>query len=128
MKKLLPKQYAKVLYELTDGLSGKELSDAIATFAKFLKKQRVTSKLPHIVDAFEAYVKERQGIQSLKITSAQELSSTLVKKIADSFGKDTEVETSEDEELIGGVVVRNGNTIFDGSVRTQIEQLSRSLN
>jgi len=127
MKKLLPKQYAKILHELADGRTGKELSEAVAVFAGFIKKQRVVSRLPHIIEAFEVYAKEKQGIQSLSITSAQKLSDALVKKIADTFGKNTEVETSEDAALIGGVVVRNGNTIFDGSVKTQIEQLSRTL-
>ena len=127
MAKLLPKQYAKILYELTDGKSGTELEASVEEFVRFLIEQRALSKKEYLMKAFKEYAKLQQGIQKIVITSARELSGTMITEISALFGKKVEVETAIDTSLIGGVVVRSGDSIMDASVKSQLEQLQRQL-
>lgn len=124
---MLPKQYAKVLYELTNGKEGSELEKSVEEFVKFLIDERVLSKKEYLMKAFKEYAKLQQGIQKIVITSARELSDMMVQEIAGLFGKKVEVETTIDESLIGGVIVRSGDNIMDASVKSQLEQLQRQL-
>lgn len=127
MAKMLPKQYAKVLYELTEGKKGSDLEKAVGEFVKFLIEERALSKKEYLMKAFKEYAKLQQGIQKIVITSARELSDNMVKEITGLFGKKVEVETKIDKSLIGGVVVKSGDSIIDASVKSQLEQLQRQL-
>lgn len=127
MGKLLPKQYAKILFELTDGKSGTDLEQAVEQFVSFLIEKRVLTKKTYLMQAFREYAKLQQGIQKIVITSARELSKKMIEEISAVFGKKVEVETTIDSSLIGGVVVRSGDTILDASVKTQLEQLQKQL-
>lgn len=124
---MLPKQYAKVLYELTEGKKGSDLEKAVGEFVKFLIEERALSKKEYLMKAFKEYAKLQQGIQKIVITSARELSDNMVKEITGLFGKKVEVETKIDKSLIGGVVVKSGDSIIDASVKSQLEQLQRQL-
>ncbi|PIR75904.1 MAG: ATP synthase F1 subunit delta [Candidatus Magasanikbacteria bacterium CG_4_9_14_0_2_um_filter_42_11] len=124
---LLPKQYARILFELTDGKSGDDLELSVETFVKFLIEERALSKKEYLMKAFKEYAKLQQGVKKIVITSARELSEKITEEIALIFGKKVEVETKIDTTLIGGIVVRTGDTIFDASVKSQLEQLQRQL-
>jgi F-type H+-transporting ATPase subunit delta len=125
MPKLLPQQYAKVLYELTK--DAENVDDAITTFIQFLKKEQAVKKVPHIMKYFEAYAKEQEGIAQIHVTGARDLSDKVLKEVGDAFGSNTEVTTEVDPAIIGGVVVRSKNTILDGSIKTQLELLKREM-
>lgn len=127
MGKLLPTQYAKILFELTDGKSGKELGQSVEQFVTFLIEKRVLTKKVYLMQAFKEYAKLQQGIQKIVITSARELSKKMIDEISAMFGKKVEVEVAIDTSLIGGVVVRSGDTILDASVKTQLAQLQKQL-
>lgn len=126
-KSLLPAQYAKILFALTEGKSGSELERATQAFVSFLINERALSKKEYIMQAFSEYAKEQQGIKKIVITSARDLSKQVVTEIAHLFGKQTEVETAIDPRLIGGVIVRTGDTVIDASVKGQLEQLQTQL-
>ncbi len=123
---MIPLQLGKVLYKLTKGLKGKELEAAITQFAELLQKEQMTSKLPYILDAFEEVANKEEGVTALTVSTAQPVSKDVIKKIEAQFGNVSETTTLVDESLIGGVVVRAGNTILDGSVKTQLKELERS--
>ncbi|PIR03382.1 MAG: ATP synthase F1 subunit delta [Candidatus Magasanikbacteria bacterium CG11_big_fil_rev_8_21_14_0_20_43_7] len=127
MAKLLPKQYAKILFELTDGKSGEALEQSVQSFVAFLMRERALSKKTYLMNAFREYAKLQEGIQKIAITSARELSGKMIKEISELFGKKVEVETKIDTSIMGGVIVRSGDTILDASVKTQLQQLQRQL-
>jgi len=85
-----------------------------------------------ILSRFIELVNKRKGIVSAKIVTAAPLDRDGIGRIEERLGKITgktvvadTVET--DEELLGGMVVSVGNTIYDGSVRTQLEEMRRRL-
>jgi F-type H+-transporting ATPase subunit delta len=101
---------------------------------KLLMLLAETGKLHYLPDLAEAY-RERllahHNIVRAEVTSAAPLSPEKTKALADSLsqvtGKKVELSTSVDPDLLGGVVARIGSTVYDGSVKTQLEQLRKEL-
>jgi F-type H+-transporting ATPase subunit delta len=52
----------------------------------------------------------------------------LVTALKTRLGRNVQVSTSVDESLIGGVLVRAGDTVIDGSVRGRLNRLAEQLN
>jgi F-type H+-transporting ATPase subunit delta len=84
-----------------------------------------------IGDAYIKAVNERKGVVSAKITAASPLSrqqlSSLESKLVEITGKSVNLEIQTDKDLLGGIVVQVGSTIFDGSIRTQLSEMRRRL-
>ena len=126
MPKLLPRQYAKMLYELTHDADKKDIPAIVDTFFAYLKREHVTSRVEHIISEFEVYTAEQEGTLPLTITTARKMSSKEINNIAKQFASDDVVVTI-DEDIQGGMIVQKGNTIFDASIRTQINRLKQEL-
>jgi F-type H+-transporting ATPase subunit delta len=87
--------------------------------------------LPDIQAAFDARLDERQGIRRADVTSAHQLSEVekadLVATLSKITGGRVDAEYKVDPALIGGAVVRIGSTIYNGSVRAQLDRLRAQL-
>lgn len=87
--------------------------------------------LPEIVDTFEQILRQRQGVADAEVTSAAELSdgqkSALARTLERLSGKKIQARYSLEPALLGGAVVRIGDTIYDGSVRNRLNQLRVQL-
>lgn len=127
MSKLLPRQYAKILFELTKEVSKEKMDIVINEFVDFLRREQVVSKFEYIVAEFERYAKEQDGVEFLEITSSTELSKKQVSDIAKNFGEKHEISTKVEPSIVGGVIVKKGNIILDGSVKTQLEKMKREM-
>jgi F-type H+-transporting ATPase subunit delta len=81
--------------------------------------------LPAIARELRAMVDERAGRVRGVVTSARRLSDENVANIQAALekisGKKVQLERREDPELLGGVVAKIGDVVYDGSVRTQLE-------
>jgi F-type H+-transporting ATPase subunit delta len=90
-----------------------------------------THMLPEIVAAFQEVIRQRQGIAEAEISSAVELTAkqkTEFKKTLERLtGKRVEPKYSLDPALLGGAVVRIGDTIYDGSLRNRLNDLRARL-
>ena len=87
--------------------------------------------LPGIVAEYSALLDERQGRLRATATSAVALSDeqraslgALLRQVLD---KEVVLEVREDSELIGGIIVKVGDQVIDGSVRTRLQHLRRQL-
>ena len=89
--------------------------------------QRRAGMLPEIEQAFSALLDARQGITQATVTSAAELTAKereeLDAALTKLTGKKVQPQFHTDPALIGGAVVRIGSTIYDGSVRAQLDRL-----
>jgi ATP synthase F1 delta subunit len=67
----------------------------------------------------------------VRITSAVELDEATVANIGDRIGEQTgrkvQLSSSVEPDLLGGIVVRVGNSIIDASIRNRLEQLRRTV-
>lgn len=90
-----------------------------------------TGILSEIRQAFETESNARMGIVDAKVTSARELSEQekleLSKTLERVTGKRVQMQYQLDTSLIGGTTVRIGSTIYDGSVREQLNRLRTRL-
>lgn len=106
-------------------------STALRNFLFVLVDNRRTGMLAQIQEAFEAQLLERLGVTRAQITTARELAATekaeLSKALERLTGKRIEAEYKQDPKLIGGAVVRIASTVYDGSVREQLNRLRTSL-
>ena len=87
--------------------------------------------LPEMISAFQEVVRQRQGIAEAEISSAVELSAAQKAEFAFTLerltGKRVEAKYSLEPKLLGGAVVRIGDTIYDGSLRSRLNAMRARL-
>ncbi|HEX6822463.1 MAG TPA: ATP synthase F1 subunit delta [Candidatus Sulfotelmatobacter sp.] len=87
--------------------------------------------LARIVEQFERELDRRMGLADAQISSARELGDaekrTLEAEIAKLTGKRVRAQYGLDASLLGGAVVRIGSTIYDGSVKGQLERIKEAI-
>ncbi|MGB7845755.1 MAG: ATP synthase F1 subunit delta [Candidatus Acidiferrum sp.] len=87
--------------------------------------------LPEIAVSFEQVLRQRQGVAEAEVASAIELNegqrTELVRTLERLTGKKIQAKYSLDRGLVGGAVVRIGDTIYDGSLRNRLNQLRARL-
>lgn len=84
-----------------------------------------------ISEFYDDFVDQHEGILRARVSSAAPLKDSQVASIkgaiAKMTGKDVVLETDVDEDLIGGIVTRIGDTVYDGSVRKQLSTLRDAI-
>jgi F-type H+-transporting ATPase subunit delta len=90
-----------------------------------------THLLPEILRTFESVVRQRLGIAEAEVFSAAELTvaqkTTLLQTLEKLTGKKIQAKYSLDPALLGGAVVRIGDTVYDGSVKNRLNQMRARL-
>ena len=104
---------------------------SVRNFLFVVTDHRRSHIFPEIIAAFQQVLRRRQGTAEAEITSATELSAEqkadFTKKLEHLSGKKVVTQYSLDPELLGGAVVRLGDTVFDGSVRNRLNQMRERL-
>ncbi|HYL68379.1 MAG TPA: ATP synthase F1 subunit delta [Candidatus Limnocylindria bacterium] len=107
------------------------LNEAVQNFICLVVDHRRTEMLREMVEAFGEELNKRLGIEEAEVTSARELSvaekKVLTGVLERRTGKKIEARFREDSALLGGAIVRLGSTIYDGSVREQLNRLRERL-
>lgn len=107
------------------------LNDAVRNFLFLIVDHHRTHLLREIVPAFSSELNKRLGIADAEVTSAHPLTDAdkkqLISVLEQRTGKKIQARFTEDAALVGGAVVRVGSTIYDGSVREQLNRLREHL-
>ena len=107
------------------------LGPAVRNFLLVILDNRRLRELEEIRKALDAELNGRLGIAEAQVTSARELSAAEKKDVVAALervtGKKIEARYGTDAELIAGAVVRIGSTIYNGSVREQLNRLRTRL-
>lgn len=121
-------QKRKVLTQL---IARTRVRPTTANFLQVLLQNQRLSDLSEVNKRFARVLDERAGVVSAQVTTARPIPVTsqeaLRQTLAALTGKNVRLSFSTDEELIGGVLTRIGSTIYDGSVRNQLEQVKDRL-
>ena len=117
---------------LLDAVLGKTGgSKLVRNFLAVLIDHNHIGQMQEVARMFRRELDARMGIADAQVTSARELSATekqaLEKQLAGVTGKKVRATYSEDAELLGGAIVRVGSTIYDGSVRGQLEKIKQQI-
>ncbi|RUR35760.1 F0F1 ATP synthase subunit delta [Vreelandella populi] len=106
-------------------------SDALTRFLEALADQGRLTALPSIAEQFEHLRAEHEQRIEVMVTSAYALTAEEQTKLASALKKrlnrEISITTQVDKSLIGGVILRAGDTVIDGSVRGRLNRLSEAL-
>jgi F-type H+-transporting ATPase subunit delta len=100
-------------------------------FLLVLIDHRRMADLAGALAAFERMVDERLGRLQVEVASARQLQepqrAALIRQLETMTGKQVRLNLTINDDLVGGLVVRLGSTVYDGSVRGRLEALGRQL-
>jgi F-type H+-transporting ATPase subunit delta len=108
------------------------LSRPIRNFIALLTHHERLHQLPDMITAYASVADENTGVAEVEITTARPLDADnrrLLEQQAAKLAGEPKVQATyhEDPSLLGGAVVRIGSTVYDGSVRGQLEQMRQRL-
>jgi F-type H+-transporting ATPase subunit delta len=107
------------------------LSSLVRRFLFVLIDHRRVPLVGDLREAFQAVIDERLGIVRADVAAARQLSPAERERILATLGrltgKQARAQFRVERELIGGVVARIGSTVYDGSVRGQLQGLKQRL-
>lgn len=106
-------------------------SRTTANFLRVMLRNGRLQEIGAVRNKFEDELEQRRGIVSAEVTSARELPeserSELRARLEKLTGKQVSLNFSVDQNIIGGVVTRIGSTVYDGSVKTRLDNLREQL-
>jgi F-type H+-transporting ATPase subunit delta len=119
--------------EKQDGLE-RVVSDADPVILNFLKLLIEKHRMPvlfRIRSNYDGLWEEENKLLPVHITSAVKLDNAIVEQLGDRISEQTdrkvEVSSEVDPDILGGIVVRVGNSVLDASVRNRLERLRRQV-
>ena len=119
----------KVILEFV--LEKSSLSEVVKNFIRLLHdKDRILS-LQEITGYYKNFTDEISNIAHADVITARPLQKKTLERLGDVLAgltsREVKMEVKEDESLIGGLIVKIGDLVLDGSVRAQLEGLKESL-
>lgn len=125
---LTTRQQASTLIEVC----GESLDDKASNLVKLLAENRRLPLLPYIREQFEAFKLQREKSVDVELISATTLDPAQQEKLAQALSRkldrSVKVTVSIDQSLLGGVLIRAGDTIIDGTIRGRLTKLAEALN
>ena len=108
-----------------------ELDEKVHNFLKVAAENGRLNVVPHIAEQFEALRSEDEGSINAHVISAYAVNATQKKSIIAALkkklGREVTITTQIDKSLLGGVIIRAGDIVIDGSVKLQLEKITNSL-
>ena len=110
---------------LSDLSGALNLDPRVSNFIGILVDRDRLSILDEIIQTYQKFLDEKLGIVRARVTSAHSLDpgqqKELTARLEKATGKQIRMEVAADPSLIGGLVAQVGSTIYDGSVRQQLQ-------
>ena len=117
--------------EILIDICGDKLSATQKNFIKVMSENNRLMLMPEIVVLFEAHRAEAENTVEATVTSAYALSDAQVQSMTDALkkklGREVTLTTEIDQSLIGGVVIRAGDLVIDGSTQAKIGSLTHAV-
>ena len=110
---------------------GAQLSPVVVNFLRLVSERQRLHDLAGIARAYHELVDRQVGRVRATVTAAAPLNEDDLSRVRDSLarmtGRTIILEARTDPKLIGGVTAQVGATLFDGSLRTQLERMREQL-
>jgi F-type H+-transporting ATPase subunit delta len=110
---------------------GAELSPLVRDFLAVVAKNRRLFAVPAMIEAYLARLAERRGEVTAAVTTAQPLSETQIEALSEhlhrTVGRRVFVDARVDPRLIGGMIVKVGSRMVDGSVESKLRRLQMAM-
>ena len=116
---------------LLEDICGEALFPDAQNFIRLVVRNDRVLALPGVAAQFEAMRAEAEGTIEAELISALAVSEQQRTKIAESLsrrlGREVTLRVTEDPDLIGGAVLRAGDTVVDASLKGRLQKLATSL-
>ncbi|NNE36941.1 MAG: F0F1 ATP synthase subunit delta [Gammaproteobacteria bacterium] len=126
-----PRVTSEQILEITSEVMGNRLDLLGRNFIKVLIDANRLRLVPYISDLFEKRRAEAEGRVDINVLTAYELeaqqSNQLSEVMGKRLGKKINISAMVDESLIGGIVIRAGDTVIDSSLRGRLNTLRNQL-
>lgn len=126
-----PRVARQQLENLVDGLLGGQAKAQQRNFVRVLVDNQRLLVLPEIAAIFETLRAEAEKTVNVVVDSAFELSPAQQEKITKSLkvrlGREIKLVCNINKELLGGIVIRAGDKVIDGSARTRLGEMANAL-
>lgn len=113
-------------------LCGEQLNEAGQRFVHSLAYNKRLNLLPQIVELFEQLKAEHERSVDVELVAAYPVAQAQQEKLAGALtrrlGREVKLHCSEDQSLIGGLVIRAGDLVIDDSVRGKLNKLANAMN
>ncbi len=110
---------------------GEKMDENQKNFIRTLASNKRLALLPFIKELFAKMKAAQEKTIDVELTSAYELPSDLINKLAQALSakldRKVSVQGSVDKSLLGGVVIHTGDLVIDGSVRGRLAKLAEAM-
>ncbi|SMN13296.1 ATP synthase delta chain [Bathymodiolus heckerae thiotrophic gill symbiont] len=110
---------------------GRMLNRQEASFVNLLLENGRIRVLPDILDSFKVMANLGSDAKAFRVISAYKLSTTeekqIVSDLSDKYNTTVSIDTEVDENLVGGVVIKEGDKVIDLSIQARVDELSSCL-
>jgi F-type H+-transporting ATPase subunit delta len=118
--------------KVLDAIAGRVgMFSQVRNFIAVIMDHQRLDELDEILTEYHAVADDQTGLTEAEITSARPLNeedrAELETQVAKLAGGRVRTTYSQDASLLGGAVVSIGSTVYDGSIRTQLQQLKQKL-
>lgn len=117
--------------EFFTSIAGERLDDEGRNLVRLLSHYDRLGVLPQIAEIFETLKADAEGTIDVSFTSVAEVDAAYRQRLADvlrkKLGRDVRLHFATDPALIGGAVIRAGDMVIDGSVRSRLDKLAGVL-
>ncbi len=118
--------------EAVIGLCGEQLAAPQQNFIRVLAENNRLALLAHISQQFDVLKANRERAVEVEVVAAVELDDAQQQKLSDALAakldRKVNMQVSIDKSLLGGALIRAGDTVIDGSIRGRLAKLAESLN
>lgn len=119
------------LRDLVEGVAGDALTEGGRNLLRLLIHNNRLEALPAIARAYAERRAEAESTVQARMTTAATIDESrqrqFVEVLQNKLGRTVKLDFDVDQTLIGGAVIRAGDTVIDGSVRAQLEQLATAV-
>ena len=123
-----PKLSSEQLHQFIVDICGDKLSKTGKNFVRILIDAERIGLAAEIYNIFEQKRDAAEGISEVDVISAYPLDDAQISAISESIskriGKKVDVNTEKDIDLIGGVIIRAGDSVIDASLRGRLKELN----
>lgn len=130
--KITAKQFALSFYESLEGKTAEQAKAVIKKFVEFLAGKNMLDQADKIEAEFLKIWNEKNGIIEALLISANELDKANIKLLKNYIAvlagaKTVSLKEKIDKSILGGVVIRYGDKVIDGSLKTTLNNLKEKL-
>jgi F-type H+-transporting ATPase subunit delta len=119
------------LAQLVAGIAGGELGEHGLNFVRTLADNRRLAYLPEIAQLFDSFKDAAEGVEDVTVTAATSLDQAQQDRLAAALERrlkrKVRMHLCTDAQLIGGAVVRAGDLVIDGSLKSRLERIAYEL-